>query len=288
MWNSFPGARATACCALATLLALGGCALPSAPLTAPQDWSGELGRWAGTPIIVLGEQHDAAAHQQWEADTVRQLARCQALAAVVIEMAPRGGSTGALASGAGEEQVRQALVWQETAWPWQRYRDVVMAAVQAGVPVLGGNLPRERMKEAMADTRFDHHLPAALWQLQLDAIREGHCDLLPEAQWAPMARIQLARDESLAQTARQAQQELGTPGRSVLVIAGRGHARRDIGLPTWLADPASAKVALARSPAQASTLQPSGDWWQTLPAAEAADHCAQLRSQWRGRPAPGR
>ena len=74
---------------------------------------------------------------------------------------------------------------------------MVMNAVRAGVPVLGGNLPRTQMKQAMGEARYDSHLPAAGWQLQLDAIKDGHCGLLPESQFAPMARIQLARDEAI-------------------------------------------------------------------------------------------
>lgn len=90
---------------------------------------------------------------------------------------------------------------------------MVMAAVQAGVPVLGGNLPRAQMKQSMGDVRYDSHLPATGWQLQLDAIKEGHCGLLPESQFAPMARIQLARDESMAKVSTAAH-KLAKPGQT--------------------------------------------------------------------------
>jgi uncharacterized iron-regulated protein len=262
--------------ALAALLALGGCALPS---STPQDWSASLGQWAGTPVILLGEQHDLDAHQQWEADTVRELARRRTLAAVVIEMAPRGGSTRALPGNAGEAQVQAALSWEEKAWPWQRYREVVIAAVQAGVPVLGGNLPRERMKAAMGDARFDTHLPAAGWQQQREALRDGHCGLLPEAQWTPMARIQLARDESMARTVQDAAAQLRRQGQSVLLISGRGHARADIGVPTWLGS-LPYKVAIARAPIEPEATEFEADRWLVLPAPPGEDHCAGLRAQW--------
>ena len=133
--------------------------------------------------------------------------------------------------------MQQALQWQSGAaggWPWQDYGPMVMNAVRAGVPVLGGNLPRAQMKQTMSQSRYDNHLPASGWRLQLDAIKDGHCGLLPESQFAPMARIQLARDESMAKVAATALQQWSRPGQSVLLVAGRSHVRSDIGVPTWL------------------------------------------------------
>lgn len=267
--------------AAAALLAaaLAGCASSSAPA---RDWTQQLQRWSDAPIVLLGEQHDAVAHQAWQQATVEQLAKQERLAALVIEMAPRTGSTASLARDASEDAVQQALRWQDAAWPWPRYRGVVMAAVRAGVPVLGGNLPRADMKQAMRNENLDTHLPPEGWQRQLDAIREGHCGLLPDTQLAPMARIQLARDASMAEVARAAVK----PGKTVLLVAGRGHVLRGVGIPTWLPEAAGAKVAVAQagetSVAQASDV----DWLQKTDAMPAKDHCAELREKFRNPPAP--
>ncbi|KAF1052788.1 MAG: hypothetical protein GAK34_01173 [Delftia tsuruhatensis] len=259
--------------------ALAGCASSSAPA---RDWTQQLQRWSDAPLVLLGEQHDAAAHQAWQQATVQQLATQERLAALVIEMAPRTGSTASLARDASEDAVQQALQWQDAAWPWPRYRGVVMAAVRAGVPVLGGNLPRADMKQAMRNQNLDTHLPPEAWQRQLDAIREGHCGLLPDTQLAPMARIQLARDASMAEVARAAVK----PGKTVLLVAGRGHVLRGVGIPTWLPEAAGAKVAVAQagetSVAQASDV----DWLQKTDALPAKDHCAELREKFRNPPAP--
>lgn len=250
--------------------------------TTPRSWSQQLQGWSGAPIVLLGEQHDAEAHQAWQQATVQALAGEGRLAALVIEMAPRTGSTAALARDAGEAQVQQALDWQDAAWPWPRYRGVVMAAVGAGVPVLGGNLPRAGMREAMRDEAFDTHLPAAGWQRQLDAIRDGHCGLLPEAQLAPMARIQLARDASMAEAARAAIQ----PGKTVLLVAGRGHVLRSVGIPTWLPEGAGAKVAIAQAGAESLDPPSDADWLQRTDALPAKDHCAELRERFKNPPSP--
>ncbi len=66
-------------------------------------------------------------------------------------MAEEGSSTAHLDRTATEAQVQTALSWNDKGWPWSAYGPAVMAAVRAGVPVLGANLPRARMKDAMAD-----------------------------------------------------------------------------------------------------------------------------------------
>ena len=275
---------------LATALLLGGCAhQKSTELTSDAQWQQTLAQWSGAPAILLGEQHDQTSHHQWEAATVRHLAAQGQLAALVIEMAPAGGDTRALKPGASDEEVKTALLWAQGGgpggWPWQDYGPMVMAAVQAGVPVLGGNLPRAQMKQAMGEARYDSHLPAAGWQLQLDAIKQGHCGLLPESQFAPMARIQLARDEAMAKVSTAAY-KLAKPGQTVLLVAGRGHVRSDIGVPTWLAADFEPKVTIAQSDKAQVAINMKADKLLTLPGTASKDHCAELGEQWKNRAAP--
>ena len=276
--------------ATAAALLLGGCAHQASTLTSSADWQQTLAQWTDAQVIALGEQHDQIAHHQWEAQTVQWLAAGQRLGALVIEMAPAGSSTAGLATTSTEEQVQQALQWQSgTAsggWPWQDYGPMVMNAVRAGVPVLGGNLPRAQMKQTMGQSRYDSHLPASGWQLQLDAIKDGHCGLLPESQFAPMARIQLARDESMAKVTATAVQQWSQPGQSVLLVAGRSHVRSDIGVPTWLPKDLRQKVAIAQSDKAPKAINMKADKLLTLAGNASQDQCAQLREQWKSRPAP--
>src|SRR4051812_36809579 len=95
----------------------------------------------GIDAVLIGEQHDAEAHAGIQERWVSTLAQRGALGAVALEMAEHGTSTLGLPRTASDEQVRQALHWnQGTGWPWERYGPAIMAAVRAGVPVLGGNL----------------------------------------------------------------------------------------------------------------------------------------------------
>ena len=94
-------------------------------------------------------------------------------------MAERGHGTAGLPRNASEAQVRQALAWAAAGWPWAHYGPVVMAAVRAGVPVVGANLPRAQMRAAMQDSTLDARLPAPQLAEQEERIRTGHCNALP-------------------------------------------------------------------------------------------------------------
>lgn len=229
-----------------------------------------------TPVLLLGEQHDAPEHQRFQRQAVLALAGQAQLAAVVLEMADAGRQTTGMEPNATEEQVQATLQWSSQGtggWPWPVYAPVVMAAVRAGVPVLGGNLPRARMHAVMADETLDASLPPDGLREQRDNIRQGHCDLLPASQIAPMTRIQLARDRSMAQVIEHALQ----PGRTVLLIAGNQHVRRDLGVPQHLPPGQAYKVVVAQSEGQDAGAQAVSDQVWLTPARPPRDHCEALR-----------
>jgi uncharacterized iron-regulated protein len=230
----------------AALLILGGCA---APLALPDV--------AGVDALLLGEQHDATGHPRLQERWVATLAQRGALAAVALEMAEQGASTAGLPPTASDTQVQAALRWNQQAWPWERYGLPVMAAVRAGVPVLGANLPREQMRAAMQDAVYDGLLPGPALKAQQQAIRRGHCEMLPEPQIRPMTRVQIARDQAMAQTIAS----LVAPGKTVVLLAGAGHVQPDVGVPQYL--PATVKVRPLELPAEDT----------------GKDYCEELRRQ---------
>ena len=234
-----------------------------------------------TPVDVwlLGEQHDAPAHQARQRELVADLQSRGALAAVVMEMAERGGSTQKLLPGASEAQAQQALNWpasQGAGWDWAVYGPLVMQAVRAGVPVLGGNLPRTELRDAMHNSAFDQQLKPADWTSQQANIREGHCQMLPETQIVPMTRVQLARDASMAQTIETAL----VPGKTVLLVAGNQHVRRDLGVPQHLKAGIRSTVVLMASgdPGNGENASAADQVWHTA-ALPDQDHCADFKAQ---------
>ena len=208
--------------AAALLLALAACASPPPPPLPDAQ------------VLIFGEQHDQPDHQRQTAQAVRRLADQGRLAALVIEMAERGRSTTSLPHDADAARVRAALAW--SGWEWPVYEGVVMTAVRAGVPVLGGNLPRAALRETMADASRDALLDAGARERLAAAVREGHCGLLPAEQEPGMVRVQIGRDQSLAATVTEAL----LPGQQVILLTGAQHASRDRGVPLHLARQAHA------------------------------------------------
>ena len=246
------------------------------PTLTPAQWQAQLQAMPLPSVLLLGEQHDAAAHQRWQLATVQKLIARKQLAALVLEMAEQGHSTAGLQPSASEATVRKALRWDDKGWPWKAYGPSVMAAVRANIPVVGGNVPRDKMRDVMQQPEWDSHLSPAAWEQQRQAIRSGHCDLLPEAQITPMARVQLAKDALMAHTAQSAIQ----PGKTVVLIAGRGHVLRSVGIPTWLAPSSSHVIAMAQAGPKAQAEASEHDFVIQTPAVPDKDHCAKLRAQW--------
>jgi uncharacterized iron-regulated protein len=216
-------------------LAIGvaGCSTSAAPLDmAPAAAAAPPGPPAGRALLLFGEQHDQVDHQRQIAAEVARLAAPHRLRAVVMEMADAGRDTTALARDADEAQVREALGWVEAGWPWARYAPVVMAAVRAGVPVYGGNLPRAQIKASMADAELDSRVePGVRQQLGVE-VNEGHCGLLPLKQLPAMVRVQIARDLSMATTLARVSRPAPASGGAdrVLLHAGERHVARDAGV----------------------------------------------------------
>lgn len=261
---------------LSGALLLGGCALlEPAPLPARARHA-----LLPTDVLLLGEQHDAPEHQLLERETVEWLAGRGELAALVLEMAERGRSTAGLAPGASERAVQSALRWSDAAWPWASYGPVAMAAVRAGVPVLGGNLPRKALSATTADAALDARLLPEAWQRQQDAVREGHCGLLPEKMLPGMVRVQIARDISMAGAAAEAHR----PGKVVLLVAGNGHVLRSLGVPLHLPAHLRSKVVAAQAGQAQAAIKNEVDWVQRTAPLPPRDACAELREQWRAMP----
>ena len=224
-------------------------------------------------LLIFGEVHDQPDQQRQVADEVQRLAAAGRLSALVLEMAEAPHTSAGLPRDASAAQVQQALHWR--GWDWSRYAAVVMNAVRAGVPVLGGNLPREQMRAAAADAELDDRLAPPLRELLAQEVRDGHCALLPEAQVPGMVRIQIARDRSMASTAAQALRE-ATSGHTVVLLAGAQHASRDRGIPLHLpADAPSPPVHVVMFGEQSARLQ--ADEHRPARFTPQEDHCAKLR-----------
>lgn len=291
--RTIPTSRLFNACALAPavvlVVALSGCATrPEAPIIEQprgglaSQTAERLNAVLPADVILLGEQHDVAAHHEIKQQVVALLAARGMLAAVALEMADSGVSTASLKPSATEQQVRNALKWSDSSWPWADYGPAIMTAVRAEVPVVGANLPREQMRASMADAQLDGKLPGPALKAQQQGIRIGHCNLLPESQITPMTRIQISKDITMAHTVHQA----AVAGKTVLLLAGNGHVDRRLGVPQHL--PIDLKVKAIHLRAGDARPDEKADAfdavWQT-PAVPPVDYCEQFRQQMAPRPA---
>ena len=250
---------------------------PQSPASdAAFPYSDQLAQLLPADVLIVGEQHDVAHHQRIHLAVVQRLVHDQHLGALALEMASADNTTASLVAQASEADVQTALQWQNDAWPWTAYGPAVMAAVRAGVIVAGANLPNDRLRDAMKDPALDALLPGPALKAQQQAIRMGHCGLLPESQIGPMTRVQIARDISMGKTVSSLRKDRKT----VLLLTGNGHANPTLGVPLHLPADLITKTVLLQAqqalPAPDSIAPFSQTW--TTDAAPVVDYCADFEA----------
>ena len=126
-------------------------------------------------------------------------------------------------------------------WDWPQYQPLVALADTARLPLLAANLPRSAMRpvvrEGFASLAAGEPQRLALeaaWSdarqaYMTDAIEASHCGKVSSPLRDGLVRAQRLRDATLADAA------LGMLDQGVIFILGRGHARRDVGVPLYLA-----------------------------------------------------
>jgi uncharacterized iron-regulated protein len=135
------------------------------------------------------------------------------------------------------------------------------------------------MRAAMADASLDARVDAAARDARTEAVRSGHCDLLPAAQEPGMVRIQIARDRSIAGVAASALRA-APPDTTVLLLAGAQHASRDRGVPLHLQrDAGLAAVAMHVVMFGDAAGGLRADEWRAAQVTPQPDPCEALRKR---------
>ncbi|WP_068113680.1 ChaN family lipoprotein [Tropicimonas marinistellae] len=233
-------------------------------------------------VILLGEVHDNPAHHRNQARAVVDLAP----SALVFEMLSEDKAR--IVNGMERDDARamaEALDWKHSGWPdFSMYHEIIAAVPDT--PVYGAAVPRSDLSEAIgqgaaatfgdgAETFGLVPLPEAE-QAEREALQmEAHCNALPEEMLPGMVEAQRLRDARFSETTLAALRETGGP---VVVITGNGHARRDWGMPHYLAaaapDVQVVTLGQFEAPfAEAPDLVPHDTWIVTEPA-EREDPCA--------------
>ncbi|CAG9182348.1 ChaN family lipoprotein [Cupriavidus respiraculi] len=229
-------ARAAAlAAALAVPFALAGCA------GAPHESEGEIHQLAAYRYVLLGEVHDnPEAHRRrlaslahaidagWRPAIAMEQFDRERQADIDRARRERPGDADYLIAQAGTK-----------GWDWSLYRPVVALALRHDLPLVAANLSREDARGVMRGAGvfseaererlgLARPLPPALAATQTAVLERGHCGHFPAAMLPGMLNAQAARDAVMA-AALRAHAEHG-----VVLLAGNGHVREDIGVPHWL------------------------------------------------------
>jgi len=233
-------------------------------------------------IHVLGEVHDNPEHHVRQAEIV---ARLQPAALVFEMLTPEQARAARGVPRDDAATLSEALGWEGTGWPdFKMYHPIFAAAPEA--EIFGAALDRETLTRARIDGAADAFGPEAT-QYGLvplppedQAAREveqarAHCDMLPDELLPGMVEVQRMRDAHFARVAVEAFAQAGGP---VVVIAGTGHARTDVGIPAALAAarPDLAVVALGQLEQEPEGAVPF-DVVAISPGPERDDPCAVFR-----------
>jgi uncharacterized iron-regulated protein len=196
-----------------------------------------LARLRAARYRLLGEVHDHPAHHTLRAGLLAQLAPAE----VFFEQFDRENDA-ALREAQRAFANADALAKAgrlDKAWRWPLHRPLVDTALAARMPVRAANLSNaDTRRIAMAgvlgadDASLMEILARADWSEARDrsmstAIVDGHCGALPARAVPAMALAQRARDAAIAQA-------VSASGEAVVLIAGNGHVRRDLGVPAYL------------------------------------------------------
>ncbi|WP_028456197.1 ChaN family lipoprotein [Chitinilyticum litopenaei] len=256
----------------ATLLALGallaGCASLSSP-PAP----------AGKTLLLLGETHDnAEGHRLRLAELEARVAAGwqPAIAMEQFDREHQAALTQAQADCGDNARCVIDAARGSARWQWEFYEPVIALAQRHRLPLLAANLSRAEasrvVKESFAaalspelQARYAlDALPPGLFAGQIAAVREGHCNQLPENLLPGMARAQIARDVVMAEVMIAA-------GRDAVLLAGNGHVRDDLGAPYWLRKLGQESESIA----YAESAAPAGQYGRSvvITPAERQDPC---------------
>ena len=197
----------------------------------------------GHAVVLLGEVHDNAAQHALRVAALRRLLETGARPAIAFEQLDRERQIDidrARRERPGDADYLIAQANGNAGWRWEFYRPFVALALEYNVPIVAANLSRsDAIRDAMdgwlavfdaskvGDLGLDR-LPADYRRKHAEAISAGHCNTLSTEEAAARARGQIARDIVMAQSLRPYLK------RGVVLLAGNGHVRRDIGVPVWL------------------------------------------------------
>jgi len=253
--------------------ALAGCASPARPMLHLRG-----------PGVLLGEVHDNAEGHALRLAAVDAWLASGARPALAMEMFDRGDQPaidrlrgGGLAAAAYIDAVLAARgpVAGRGGWHWPFYTPYVERALQHGLPLVAANVGRAQaralMRDGLAAHGFESRVPDDILAGHARQIEASHCGHVDGTMARRMALAQVARDQQMARAVE------AHIGRGVLLLAGNGHVRTDLGVPRWLS-PATRARCEAVGVLEAGDATTAYDRVVHVAGQQRADPCAGMRA----------
>ena len=195
-------------------------------------------------IYLLGEIHDNPHGHAQRLALIEALLAKAPNSVIAMEQFDRDQQTlldGAMRSCADADCVIRAA--GGPGWQWRFYKPVIELALNKQIRIIGANVSgKDTFKiarggfESALDSAtisqfgLDRELDSAFNLKQREAIDAGHCRMLPKQALAGMVNAQVARDVWMAKTIRE------NATQPLILLAGNGHIRKDIGIYYWLGE----------------------------------------------------
>ncbi|MES2150356.1 MAG: ChaN family lipoprotein [Pseudomonadota bacterium] len=232
-------------------------------------------------VLLMGEVHDNPDGHRQRYEALRALVEAGWRPAIAMEQFDRERQPALTAAQASchDADCIIAQAGNGKGWSWEHYRAPIELALRYKLELLAANVSRADASKVIKDGfsaaldaptiaafGLDQPLPAGLMERQQSEIAASHCGQLPDAMLPGMARAQVTRDIWMAKTVR----EHASGG--VVLLAGNGHVRRDIGAGRWLSGlaPVSHGFVEAGNAPQAGTY----DVVHSIPVHVRPDPCA--------------
>jgi uncharacterized iron-regulated protein len=243
------------------------------------SWRPKAADAALPPLLLYGEVHDNAHHHALRLEHLRALVERGARPALLFEpfdLERQADIDRARAAGADAQALIDAAAAPGAGWPWWLLRPLVALALQHDLPIVAANVSRTQARrviaEGLAAQGFVADVPADIGSAQAALIEASHCGLIDAPTARRMALAQVARDQAMARLVQRHAE------RGVVLVAGNGHVRRDIGVPRWLDAPLQGRVEVVGQVESAADAPPGAfDRTVVTPPQLREDPCAAMK-----------
>lgn len=193
-------------------------------------------RAAESELVLLGETHDNPVHHRLQLDMLSASLDSGQYPSLLLEQFDTDQQSAiddALKAGRDPALLLRG-------WDVAQYRNLILKAVDARLPLRATNLPREKLRPVIREgfaslpaDEVDRLSLHATWDdaresFMRNVIELSHCGKVGAQLRDGLVRAQRLRDATLAESALQ-----HLDARAIFIL-GRGHARRDVGVPRYV------------------------------------------------------